>query len=87
MAPLMSQKFLQPLKSSNALVARQGLSWMKRERNHAERKWKEEKKKKKCISFSTTWHTHKHFFRGWGVGVSAIAISNKIELANPAGRS
>ena len=47
MAPLMGQKALQPLKSSNALGARQGLSWMKRKKNHTERKWKEEKKKKK----------------------------------------
>ena len=45
MALLVSQKIPQPLKSSNALGARQGLSWMKRERKHTETKRKEEKKK------------------------------------------
>lgn len=83
MALLVSQKIPQSLKSSSALGARQGLSWMKRERKYTQTKRKEEKKKR--ISFSPTTNSHKHYFRGWDI--RARAISNKIQLANPAGQS
>lgn len=83
MALRASQKIPQPLKSSSTLGASQGLNWMKRERKYTETKRKEAKKTR--ISFSPTTSSYKHYFRGWEI--RARAISNKIQLANPAGQS
>ena len=63
MALPVGQETLQPLRSGNALVNRLRPK-LDEKRTKTQRKWR--KRKKKCTSFSTTWHTQTIASEVWG---------------------